>query len=148
MRYLVNRPGNIFGDFDRILSNLFEDNQAADQKQSYRTPSVDISESRSSYVMEVELPGLTEKDVDVKIEKNRLIISSLQNEKKDTDSDAEKESEFLLRERGRQSFFRTFILPKDADQGKVEATFSNGILTVNIRKKPEEQARAIKIKAA
>ncbi len=147
MRYLVNRPGNIFGDFDRILNNLFEDNQQAEQRRSFRTPAVDISENKKGYVLEVELPGLSEKDVEVKIEKNRLLISSLKNEGKESKG-SDKDTAFLLRERGSVDFFRTFILPKDADQEKVEAAFSNGILRVSIKKKPEEQAKSIKIKAA
>ena len=147
MRYLVNRPGNIFGDFDRVLSNLFEDNQASGGKLSFRTPAVDISENKKGYILEVELPGLSEKDVEVKIEKNRLLISSLKNESKVNES-GDKDTAFLLRERGSAEFFRTFIIPKDADPDAVSATFSNGILSVTITKKPDEQPRSIKIKAA
>lgn len=154
MRYLVNRPANLFGDFDRVLNNLFDDNQTMGktmgQIRGQRNPSVDISESKEVYVLEVELPGFSEKDVDVKIEDNKLLISSISKETEDKESVKTEENHYLLRERGEFVFSRSFILPKDADADAdaVSASFSNGVLTINIKKSPEKQPRSIKIKAA
>ena len=154
MRYLVNRPSNLFGDFDRVLNNLFDDNQSAGQIRGLsggqRNPSVDISERKEGYVLEVELPGLSEKDVDLKIEDNKLLISSTAKETEGKEEKEEKEDEnhYLLKERGDYTFARSFILPKDANAEAVSASFRNGVLTVNIEKSPEKQPRSIKIKAA
>ena len=156
MRYLVNRPENLFGDFDRVLNNLFDDNQVMsqtrDQIRGQRNPSVDISESKEGYVLEVELPGLSEKDVDVKVEDNKLLISSIKEDPKEKteDSSAEKleENRYLLRERGKFTFSRSFILPKDANTDAITGSFKNGVLTVSIEKSPEKQPRSIRIKAA
>ena len=156
MRYLVNRPANLFGDFDRVLNNLFDDNQVAGysrgQLRGQRNPSVDISEGKEGYVLEVELPGLSEKDVDVKIEDNKLLISSIKEEPKEKTAEKAdgnpEESRYLLRERGKFTFSRSFILPKDANAEAISGSFSNGVLTINIEKSPEKQPRSIKIKAA
>ena len=148
MRYLVNRPSNLFGDFDRVLNNLFEDNQTMSQTVRRRNPSVDISESKEGYALEVELPGLSEKDVDLKIEDNKLLISSISKESEDKDAANTVETSYLLKERSKLAFTRSFILPKDANAEAVSASFSNGVLTVNIEKSPEKQPRSIKIKAA
>ncbi len=152
MRYLVNRPANLFGDFDRVLNNLFDDNQSMGQIKGLstgrRNPSVDISESKEGYVLEVELPGLSEKDVDVKIEDNKLLISSIVKDTEGKESAKTEENHYLLRERGKFSFTRSFILPKDANAEAISGSFSNGVLTINIEKSPEKQPRSIKIKAA
>ena len=152
MRYLVNRPANLFGDFDRVLNNLFDDNQtmgkAMGQIGRQRNPSVDISESKEGYVLEVELPGLSEKDVDVKIEDNKLLISSISKETEGKESVKTEDNHYLLRERSNFVFSRSFILPKDANAEATSASFSNGVLTINIKKSPEKQPRSIKIKAA
>ena len=147
MRYLVNRPSNLFGDFDRVLNNLFEDNKSIGQTVGRSNPSVDISESKDGYTLEVELPGLSEKDVDLKIEDNKLLISSITKENKEKEG-KEEETHYLLKERGNYTFARSFILPKDANTEAVNASFSNGVLKINIEKIPEKQPRLIKIKAA
>ncbi len=144
MRYVVNRPANLLGDFDRVLNNLFEDNMV----QGRRNPSVDISEGKKGYILEVELPGLSEKDVDVKVEDNKLLISSIKEETKEKESETSDENRYLLRERNRFAFSRSFILPKDANAELISGSFSNGVLTINIEKSPEKQPRSIKIKAA
>ena len=152
MRYLVNRPANLFGDFDRVLNNLFDDNRSAGQIRGLsggqRNPSVDISESKEGYVLEVELPGLSEKDVDVKIEDNKLLISSITEEAKGKDSVKTEDNNYLLKERSNFAFSRSFILPKDANAEAITGSFKNGVLTVSIGKSPEKQPRSIKIKAA
>ena len=144
MTYLVNRPANLFGDFDRVLNNLFDDNQKGVQ----RNPSVDISESKEGYVLVVELPGHSEKDVDVKVEDNKLLISSISKETEGKEPEKTEEDHYLLREREKFVFRRSFILPKDADTEAVNGSFSNGVLTINIKKSPEKQPRSIRIKAA
>ena len=148
MRYLVNRPTNLFGDFDRVLNNMFENNQTMGQTVKRRNPSVDISEGKEGYALEVELPGFSEKDVDLKIEDNKLLISSVLKETDDKESVKTEENNYLLKERGEFTFARSFILPKDANAEAVGASFSNGVLTINIEKSPEKQPRSIKIKAA
>ena len=146
MRSLVRyNPGsvNLFEDIDRMFNSFFND--SAMTRSS--SPRVDIKESENGYLLEAELPGLTEKDVDVKIEDSLLTISSAVEENREEKSD-EKNNGFLLRERRSHSFTRSFVLPKDVDRESIEATFSNGLLSLNLAKVPETKPRTIEIKSA
>lgn len=138
MTYLAKRPTDFFRDFDRSLEEFF----GTDGLQT-RMPNVDIKERENSYVIEAELPGLTEKDVEVKVENHNLFISTVKEEKKE-----EKKDTYLIRERSSYSFSRNFILPEDADADSITGTFKNGILSLEISKKPEKKPKSIKIKAA
>ena len=144
MRYLVNRPVNIFGDFDRVLNNLFDEKQILSRK----SPAVDIIENKETYILELDLPGFTEKDIEVKVEDNKLNISTVNVEAQDKDPKKNEETQYLVKERTPFVFSRSFILPKDADREAISGTFKNGVLTVSIAKNPVEQPRSIKIKAA
>ena len=138
MTYLAKRPTDFFRDFDRSLEEFF----GTDGLQT-RMPNVDIKERENSYVIEAELPGLTEKDVEVKVENHNLFISTVKEKKKE-----EKKDTYLIRERSSYSFSRNFILPEDADADSITGTFKNGILSLEISKKPEKKPKSIKIKAA
>ncbi len=144
MRYLVNRPVNIFGDFDRVLNNLFEDNQNLKGKN----PAVDIIENKDAYILELDLPGFSEKDVEVKVEDNKLKIASVHVQEEDKNEEKKEEIQYLVKERNHSVFSRNFILPKDADRESISGSFKNGVLTVSISKTPAKQPRSIKIKAA
>ncbi len=138
MTYLAKRPVDFFRDFDRSLEEFF----GTDGLKT-RMPNVDIRENDHSYIIDAELPGLTEKDVEVKVENSNLFISTKKEEKKEEKKDA-----YLLRERSSYSFSRNFVLPEDADADSITGTFKNGVLSIEIGKKPEKKPKSIKIKAA
>ncbi len=125
-------------DFDKMMDSLFPDVPAWEA----RVPAVDIREEEGRYVLEAELPGLTEKDVEVKVEDAILTIFSSKNE------DVEKKSDgFLLRERKSSAFKRSFVLPKDVDRENIAAKFKNGILSIELGKSPELQPKTIEVKS-
>jgi HSP20 family protein len=130
------RPLELF-DWNRMLDNFFDDVPV----WNTRTPAVDVKEEEKRYLMEVELPGLTDKDIELKVEDNILTLSSKKEESKE-----EKKNGYLLRERRSAEFCRTFVLPQDADRAEVKAEFKNGLLVVDIPKKPEAQPRKIDVK--
>jgi HSP20 family protein len=111
-------------------------------------PSVDVHETKDAYVMEMDLPGKSEKDVEISLKDRVLSISSIQEAQKDEKKKDAEGREYLIRERRSASFARRFTLPEDIDGANVEATFANGVLTINIPRKPENQARQILIKSA
>lgn len=107
-------------------------------------PAVDIRETESDYLMEVELPGLSEKDVEVKLDNNLLTISSaLKEEKKE-----EKKNGYVLRERRATRFSRSFVLPESIDREKIGAEFKNGILLLTFPKVPAAKPKTIEVKAS
>ncbi len=128
----------VFDDIDRMFNSFF------DLEPTWtRTPAVDIREESDKYLLEAELTGLSEKDVDVKVQDNLLTISSKKSEQTE-----EKKNGYLVKERRHSSFSRSFVLPKDADRDKIEASFKNGLLALSIPKLPEAQPKSITVKVS
>jgi HSP20 family protein len=122
--------------FDDVLESSFVGPRSA-------SPAVDIKETTDSYHMEVELPGLSEKDVEVKLDNNLLTISSAK-----TDEGQEKANGYILRERRSLSFQRSFVLPEEVDREKILAAFKDGVLSLSFPKVPAAQPRTIEVKKA
>ena len=110
------------------------------------SPRVDVMDKDNSYVLEMELPGRTEKDVNIELEQDTLKISSVQEEKKEDKKDSKKDK-YILKERRYSAFERHFTLPKDVDADSISASFKNGILTVNMTKKAIAAPKRIAIEA-
>lgn len=131
------RPNNLF-DWDGLLDNFFTDTPV----WNARTPAVDVREAEDEYLMEAELPGLTDENIELNVEDNILTLSSKKEENKE-----EKKNGYLIRERRKHEFARTFVLPKDVDREKIKGEFKNGLLVVSIPKKPEAKPRKIDVKS-
>ena len=141
MRYMINYKPAF--DFDKVLDNVFSGNSY----DSERKPPVNIMDEKERYLLEAELPGLNESEVDVKLDDRILTISSNIQEQVPEQKDKESKS-FLIRERRRTAFSRSFALPRDVGIEKISASFVNGILTLTLEKVPEVKPRKIEVKAA
>ncbi|MDC7245559.1 MAG: Hsp20/alpha crystallin family protein [Sphaerochaetaceae bacterium] len=146
MKYIVSRnsqPSVLSRDFDDLFSNLWSNWGYP----AVKSPAVDIWEDEKAYMISAELPGFSEKDVDVHVDKHVLRISSVceaENEKKE-----EKESpKYLIRERYCSSFERSFTLPEGVDEENISGEFKNGVLTLTVPKLPEKQPKKIEVKIA
>ena len=105
---------------------------------------VDVAESDKAYTITAELPGLNEKDVEVSIADDMLVIKGEKHQEKE-----EKGKNHYVSERSFGSFQRMFSLPRGTDGAKVEARFQNGVLTVSVPKTAEKQeTRKVEVKAA
>ena len=131
------RPTELF-DWSRMLDTFFDDTPVWN---TTRTPAVDVKEEEKRYVMEVELPGLTDKDIDLKVEDNILTLSSKKEESKE-----EQKNGYLLRERTTSGFCRSFVLPDEVDREKIEASFANGVLSLSFQKVPAALPKTIEVK--
>ena len=125
---------DVFNFFDRELTRT--------------TPNVDVRETETAYIMEMDLPGLSEKDVEINLKDRLLSITSVKEAKTEDEKKDSTGTQYLIRERQTSTFSRRFTLPEDIDAAQVEANFTNGVLTVNIPRKPESQPRQIQIKSA
>jgi HSP20 family protein len=103
-------------------------------------PAVDVIESEKAYEITAELPGMDEKNIEVKVTDGSLTIKGEKQEEKE-----EKEKDYYLQERHYGSFERSFELPESVDPDKIEASFKKGVLTVTLPKKAEAQKAAKKI---
>jgi len=140
MRYLVNRPADLWSQMDRLMDGFLTADY--NSKTSSRTPAVDIREEKDAYLLEAELPGISEKEIDIKVEENLLTLSAERTDKKD-----EKKEGYLMKERSSWSFKRSFVLPRDVKADDIHASFENGILSLEMPKKEEAKAQKIQIKA-
>ncbi|MBP2150048.1 Hsp20/alpha crystallin family protein [Xanthobacter autotrophicus DSM 597] len=108
-------------------------------------PAVDVAEREGAYEISAELPGLDEKDVEVKLANGLLTIRGEKKEERE-----EKEKDYYLSERRYGAFTRSFQVPEGVDADKVEARFAKGVLTVTLPKTAEaqKQEKKIEVKAA
>ena len=108
-------------------------------------PAVDAAESEKAYEITAELPGMDEKNIEVKLVNGNLNIKGEKQEEKE-----EKKKDYYLSERRFGSFERSFGVPHSVDPSKIEASFKKGVLTVTLPKKVEAQspAKKIEVKAA
>ena len=129
--------------FDRYFESFFGDNSNPLGFVFNHAPAADIRETENSYLLEMELPGCDEKNIDIHVDGSNLTIASKQETKSD-----EKRENFLLRERKLSAFSRSFKLPENADPEVVSAALKNGVLSLNIMKRAEAQKKTIQINAA
>ena len=127
--------------FDDFFNSGFELRPFGESMRGFN-PTVDVSESDEAYTISAELAGLDEKDVEVSLENNVLILSG---EKKSEHED--KSESYYPVERSYGSFKRSFALPAEVDPDKVEASFKNGVLTVTLPKTEHGQTKRIEVKA-
>ena len=111
------------------------------------SPKVDVYETEDAYTLEMQLPGRCEKDINIELNHNTLTISSKveEAEKNCTPDKEEKERKYLVRECHTPNFSRSFTLPQDIDDEKISASFKNGILKVDMKKKEEATPKKITI---
>jgi HSP20 family protein len=121
------------------LSDPFFGSKASDRW----LPAVDILEKEGNLFLRVEVPGINEKDIDLKLEGNILTLKGekkLQNEKD--------RGNFHRMESFYGTFSRSFTLPDSVDRDQIKAEFKNGILMITVPQKPEVRPREIPVSAS
>ena len=121
------REDNLFHYLDNLEKNLWGDLSA--DVSSFRT---DVLDKGDKFVLEAELPGFQKEDIDIHVEGNTLTISAQHKE----ESEEKKDGKFVRRERKYGSFTRSFDI-SDIDQAKINASYDNGILSVELPKQVE-----------
>lgn len=137
-KYNSRRDVSVFDDFFDSMLNAWGSYSAA------KVPAVDIEENADSYIVKAELPGFSEDDVKIVVEKHVLHISGQVDEKKQEEE--KKDRKYIVKERRTASFSRSFSLPEGLDESGISASFDNGILSVNLPKLPEQKPRQIEVK--
>ncbi len=130
--------------FDALFNGL---DVAARPARNY-SPKVDVTENETSYVLEMDLPGKTDKDVKIELNKNVLTIASEETKEETDKSECEKTAKWLLKERSTHKFSRSFTLPEDVDSENLSASCKDGVLKVNMPRKAVVAPRRIQINVA
>ncbi len=125
MRQLILRPSNNYVRpllFDNFFDNFFNSNLNNDF-----SPKVDISETDDSFNFQFAVPGMSKNDLSIEINKGYLTVSGerkFENERKNYHSI----------ENGFGKFSRSFQLPDEIDESKINASYKNGVLNISIKK--------------
>lgn len=105
---------------------------------------VDVCETPEALTIKADLPGVDQKDVDVSLTGDEITISA-EKKSETADENGGKDRIFHRTERTYGAFQRTMTVPFDVDPSAVEATFTNGVLTVKLPKPPEAKREAKKV---
>ena len=124
---------------NRLFRDSFGDREEALTTSSF-APAVDVYEDEHNITLKVEVPGIEEKDIDVRIENNTLTVHG---ERKFEEE--EKEENYRRVERQYGSFTRSFTLPQTVDQESVSANYDKGVLNIKLAKKAEAKPKQIKV---
>ena len=128
------------------LRRMFDVEPAFRYESSFTLPSpaVDITEGDAAYKVTAELPGMSEKEIEVVVSGDMLTLKGEKRQEKE-----QKEKNFYLSERSYGSFQRSFYVPDGVDRDKIAADFSKGVLTITMPKtaKAMEQQKKIEVKA-
>jgi HSP20 family protein len=130
--------------FDKPLDRLFEEfirsPFAAQPRIDGFIPSLDVFEEKDGFVVKAELPGLTEKEVEIELDGRLLTI---RGEKKWEEE--KKERDYHRIERRYGAFHRQITLPESIDTSRPAAEMRNGVLSIRFPKRPEAVKKAVKI---
>ncbi len=104
-------------------------------------PRVDMNETEGEYRIEAEMPGMEEKDIDVSVKGNTLMIRGERREEKKQEA----EGQTIFHECRYGTFERTVQLPMEVDTDKISATYRNGVLRLTLPKSEEAKEKVKKI---
>lgn len=137
IRTMQNRFNHLFGE---AIARQAGNGDKEPMRAGWR-PTVDVHENDTAITLRAELPGLSQDEVELTIDKGQLTIQGEKRlEKEDTDGDYRRiESTF-------GSFRRSFPLPDTVDQDGVEARFGNGVLYIELPKVEEAKPKRIAVK--
>lgn len=135
MRYDMDRV------FDRFFGNWWDMYRTPALGGFDWSPALDVSETDAEVILRAEIPGVDAKDLDISITGDVLTLSGQKEEKKE-----KQEEGFVHSECRFGSFRRTMPLPASVDTENIQAEYSNGVLTVRLKKLPEATAKKIPVK--
>ena len=146
MNKLTRRGGSLtpvwgLSNLHKDLDSLFETFLQPTTTGSFDfSPPCDIEETNNHYEVKFDLPGVKKEDIKLEVRDNQLFVSGEKREEKKTT-----EGKSHISERFYGSFSRSFTLPTQVDNSKVEAVFKDGVLEIRIPKSETAKAKKIAI---
>jgi HSP20 family protein len=141
-------PFRELGTLQDRMNRLFEESWGPGARRTSEeslamgnfVPPVDVYEDEHAITLKMEVPGIDQKDIDVRVENNVLTVHGERKLEKD-----EKEENFHRVERRYGSFTRSFTLPNTVDTDNVNADYDNGVLKIRLAKRAEAKPKQIKV---
>ncbi|WP_032112244.1 Hsp20/alpha crystallin family protein [Candidatus Paracaedibacter symbiosus] len=144
-RKRTNQPSltNFRQEIDTLFNRFLGDLDVFPPLSSVsRFPTLNISETNEEITLKAELPGVEENNIKIEVNQNQLTIKG---EKKNTTEEKEKEGNYWMQEISYGSFSRTVFFPFELDVEKIKASFSNGVLSISVKKPAENISETKKI---
>lgn len=129
------RIPSVFNDFFKPWNDWFD---GGAWSRELTMPAVNIVEQKDDYQVSLAVPGMKKEDFQIQMEGNMLTISS---EKEETKEDSDKR--YNRREYNYSSFSRSFTMPEDVQQDKIDAKYEDGVLKLTLPKKEEAKKTVI-----
>jgi HSP20 family protein len=137
-------PFREFSTLQDRMNRVFRDSFGGGREDALTAssfaPAIDVYEDEHNLTLKIEVPGIDEKDIDVRIENNTLTVHGERNFEKE-----EKEENFRRIERQYGSFTRSFTLPNTLDPEQVSANYDKGVLKIKLAKRAEAKPKQIKV---
>jgi HSP20 family protein len=137
-------PFREFSTLQDRLNRLFQQSVSESRDEALTSssfaPAVDVYEDDHQVTLKIEVPGIDEKDIDVRLKNNTLTVHGERKLEKE-----EKEENYRRVERQYGSFTRSFTLPTTVDAEGVSAQYDKGVLKIRLNKKAEAKPKQIKI---
>ena len=133
---------SIFDEMNRMVRTVFDDDwNLPVYRDSIWNPAVDVKENEKSYVLTADIPGLTKKNVKINVSNGVLTVHGERKEEKEN-----KDGKFYYRERHIGSFSRSFQLPETVNDDSIQASFKNGVLSIELPKLEESLPKNREVK--
>jgi len=130
---------SVFENFFKPWNEWFDDSNGGFFGRTMKIPAVNITEHKDEYKVSLAVPGLKKDDFRIEVDGSILTISSEKEENKE-----EKDKKFTRKEYSYSSFSRSFTLPEEIDQEKIEAKYEDGILKISLPRVEEAKKLSAK----
>ncbi len=144
MTQLTRRtPNRTVRDLQREVDSIFDrffGRGGDDDTSTVWAPRMDLSETDDAFRIRLDVPGMTKDDIAINLQNNTLTVSGERSSERQKDGE-----EYVRVERAFGTFHRTFTLPDAVDPDRVEATYDEGVLTINVPKTEKSTRRQIEI---
>ncbi|MCS3627264.1 HSP20 family protein [Salinibacter ruber] len=144
MTQLTRRtPNRTVRDLQREVDSIFDrffGRGGDDDTSTVWAPRTDLSETDDAFRIRLDVPGMTKDDIAINLQNNTLTVSGERSSERQKDGE-----EYVRVERAFGNFHRTFTLPDAVDPDRVEATYDEGVLTINVPKTEKSTRRQIEI---
>ena len=119
---------------DEFFNNTFP--ESFNEDWNWNSPSTNIKETDNGYTIEMAVPGIDKNNVDIRVEKDQLIVES------NTSSENQESTDnYTMRQFNYSAFRKSFYLNNKVDNDKIDAQYKDGVLYINLEKKDEAKTK-------
>ena len=137
LAHSVSRRAATHRAFDRLFDESIDRLLGSSSGKPTRTPAMDVTESDTAYVVQLDVPGASKEQLKVTVEGRRVSVETAEQ----AVEQAKEGERVLYRERSAASYARTVVLPAEVDQAASQAKFDNGVLTLTLVKREPASTR-------